>query len=243
MASNKSSARSKPSTGAGKSGGRSRTARPTSARNAGPASNRSAKSRPRSTGRGGAALSSKAFKRAKTSAAKILKDPEAAKELEQKALKKGTSHKADLGAAFDDMKCLIRLIQAYTKGTYRDLPAATIVAAAAALVYFVNPFDLIPDPIPAAGYIDDTAVLLFVVAAISVDLDNFRTWEQGQAASTRTRAKTRSRSTPAAATPAPKAARRKRPEVKPATKGSRRTAASRPAVARSARKPATTGSP
>lgn len=40
-------------------------------------------------------------------------------------------------------------------------------AALGALIYFVNPFDLIPDAVPGVGYIDDFAILVLVVALIA----------------------------------------------------------------------------
>lgn len=36
-----------------------------------------------------------------------------------------------------------------------------------ALLYFVNPFDLVPDAIPGVGYVDDFAVLMIVVALLT----------------------------------------------------------------------------
>jgi len=51
--------------------------------------------------------------------------------------------------------------------------------ATAAIIYFVNPADVIPDVIPLVGYVDDAAVIAWVVAAIRADLDAFRRWEGG----------------------------------------------------------------
>ncbi len=77
---------------------------------------------------------------------------------------------------------LIRLVRAYVKGEYRDLPWETIALAIGALIYFLSPIDLIPDVIPIAGYMDDAAVIGFVVASIHTDLNNFRDWETGKKA-------------------------------------------------------------
>ena len=70
------------------------------------------------------------------------------------------------------------MIQAYAKGDYRDVPWTTLVAAAGAVIYFVMPLDLIPDPVPALGYADDVTVVLFVLAAIQRDVDAFERWEE-----------------------------------------------------------------
>ncbi len=40
------------------------------------------------------------------------------------------------------------------------------------LGYFISPFDIIPDAIPVAGYIDDMAVLMFVYSTVKSNLDD-----------------------------------------------------------------------
>ena len=76
-----------------------------------------------------------------------------------------------------DAGALFRMIRACAKRTYSATPWESLVLAVAALVYFVSPIDLIPDPIPVIGYIDDAAVIAFVALSIRSDLDNFRKWE------------------------------------------------------------------
>jgi uncharacterized membrane protein YkvA (DUF1232 family) len=123
---------------------------------------------------------SRAFKRAEQAAKEALKDPKKARELGDEAEAKAGKHGIDLGGALGDLQTLIRLIRAYASNDYREVPTKTMVAAAAAVAYFVMPIDAIPDVIPGAGYLDDTAVLYFVVRAIRRDLDDFRTWEEHQ---------------------------------------------------------------
>ncbi|MEM7362327.1 MAG: YkvA family protein, partial [Bacteroidota bacterium] len=43
-----------------------------------------------------------------------------------------------------------------------------------ALIYFVNPFDAVPDLIPAAGLLDDATVIGFVIASVKQDIDNYK---------------------------------------------------------------------
>jgi uncharacterized membrane protein YkvA (DUF1232 family) len=47
----------------------------------------------------------------------------------------------------------------------------------AALNYFVDPFDLIPDEIPFLGFVDDATVIEFAVTRTRQTLDDFMTWE------------------------------------------------------------------
>jgi uncharacterized membrane protein YkvA (DUF1232 family) len=49
--------------------------------------------------------------------------------------------------------------------------------ALAAVIYFLNPLDLIPDFIPGIGYLDDATVIAFVFSSIRKDLLKFLDWE------------------------------------------------------------------
>jgi len=78
---------------------------------------------------------------------------------------------------WSDLTALFRLIRARVRGEYKDLPWRSMVSALAGVIYFVNPLDVIPDIIPFLGYIDDAAVLAFVLRMIAGDLARFREWE------------------------------------------------------------------
>jgi uncharacterized membrane protein YkvA (DUF1232 family) len=65
------------------------------------------------------------------------------------------------------------LIKAYVAGTYKKLPAITLVKIVAVLIYFISPFDFIPDVLPFVGFTDDLAVVLWVGKSIKNELDEF----------------------------------------------------------------------
>lgn len=65
------------------------------------------------------------------------------------------------------------LIKAYISGTYKKLPAVTLVKIVAVLIYFISPFDFIPDVLPFVGFTDDLAVVLWVGKSIKNELDEF----------------------------------------------------------------------
>jgi uncharacterized membrane protein YkvA (DUF1232 family) len=46
-----------------------------------------------------------------------------------------------------------------------------------AIIYVLNPWDLIPDWIPTLGFLEDATVLAFAVQKTRETLDNFTTWE------------------------------------------------------------------
>ena len=81
----------------------------------------------------------------------------------------------------DDLKTLLRLLDATVSGRYPALPQGVMTAVGAALLYWLMPLDLIPDPILALGLIDDAAILGWVLKRLSDDLVAFRSWEKAQA--------------------------------------------------------------
>jgi uncharacterized membrane protein YkvA (DUF1232 family) len=88
------------------------------------------------------------------------------RELEEKFLEVP----AKLGKLLNQVKLLFELVRSYVNGSYRAVPWASIAMAVAALLYFLAPFDFIPDLIPGIGFIDDAFVVKFALTAIQSDL-------------------------------------------------------------------------
>lgn len=65
------------------------------------------------------------------------------------------------------------LIKAHVQGNYTKLPLITLIKITAALLYFVMPFDFIPDFLPFVGFADDLAIVVWVGKAIKEELDEF----------------------------------------------------------------------
>ncbi|RKZ29859.1 methyltransferase type 11 [bacterium] len=114
---------------------------------------------------------------AKTKAEEIARDAKRTSRLVEEAYIKAEKQRGVLEKIWDDLNGLLRLVKAWTKGDYKSVPWQTIVLAVAAIIYFINPFDVIPDFFPVMGYIDDAAVLGFVIASIKGDIDKFLSWE------------------------------------------------------------------
>jgi uncharacterized membrane protein YkvA (DUF1232 family) len=76
-----------------------------------------------------------------------------------------------------DATALVRMCREVLTGHYREVPRRTLVAAVAALIYMVDPLDLIPDVLPAIGLLDDAFVLAWVVRQVRRDIDTFLVWE------------------------------------------------------------------
>ena len=86
-----------------------------------------------------------------------------------------------LGAVWEDLRAALRLLVAWTRRSYRQVSAASLVLLVAALLYFVTPIDVIPDPLGALGFADDIAVIQAAVEAVRDELDRFRAWEKQRA--------------------------------------------------------------
>lgn len=66
-----------------------------------------------------------------------------------------------------------QLVKAYIQGTYRKLPAIALAKITTVLIYFISPFDFIPDVLPIIGFTDDLALVLWVGKSIKNELDEF----------------------------------------------------------------------
>jgi uncharacterized membrane protein YkvA (DUF1232 family) len=72
---------------------------------------------------------------------------------------------------------MLRLVRAHHRAEYDQAAHDSLLWIVAALSYLVDPFDLIPDKTPFLGFIDDAAVVEFVVDRTRQTLDDFMTWE------------------------------------------------------------------
>jgi len=67
------------------------------------------------------------------------------------------------------LELLYDLLRSGVRGEYK-LPWKMIAAITAALVYFISPIDLIPDPIPVVGYLDDAFIILLCINFVREEL-------------------------------------------------------------------------
>src|SRR6266513_743977 len=121
---------------------------------------------------------SPAFSQALTDARSYARDTERLRQLFKEAVKKAPTIPRD---PFKDLwayfQAMLRLIRAYYRREYRNVPLQNLVMIVGAIIYILNPFDLIPDWIAGLGFADYAFFLAFAVRQTRQTLDDFMTWE------------------------------------------------------------------
>jgi uncharacterized membrane protein YkvA (DUF1232 family) len=126
------------------------------------------------------APTSKYFANARARARKMLDDPGALERVADESERRRASGSGHFAAVMDDFRTLVRLVVAYARGNYRDIPPDSLALVVAGLLYVVSPLDLVPDAIPGIGFLDDAVVVGWVITSVRYELDAFRAWEVGQ---------------------------------------------------------------
>ncbi len=118
---------------------------------------------------------------ARNRAAEIVRSPDKLREMVAEAREKADSAggaTSPLSGVIEDLKTMFDLLRAVARGNYR-LRKETLILIAGAVLYFVIPIDVIPDFIPVAGFIDDAAVIAWVVKTCKTEIDLFRALTAG----------------------------------------------------------------
>ncbi len=119
----------------------------------------------------------KGFNKAKGKAEKLLGNKNKFRKLLEEGEAKAKAKQAKLKGVWSEVQTLFRLLKAWQKRSYTKVPWKTILYIVAALVYFINPFDVVPDFIPGFGLVDDLSILTFVINSVKNDIEAFKKWE------------------------------------------------------------------
>ena len=76
-----------------------------------------------------------------------------------------------------DVPVMVNMVKDYMRKKYRRVPLKTITMITAALIYLVNPNDAVPDYLPGVGYLDDAAVMNFVLVSVKEDVEKYKEWK------------------------------------------------------------------
>lgn len=76
---------------------------------------------------------------------------------------------------------MISLLKDHVQKDYAETPTKSLVLMVAALLYLVNPKDIIPDSLLGVGLIDDAAVMAACIALTKKDLAAYDAWKDAKA--------------------------------------------------------------
>ena len=118
------------------------------------------------------------FAKALNSAKAYVENPSRLRGLFNEAAKQAESMPREpFAETWPYFQAMLRLIRAYGEGQYPEVPESTLVVIIAAIIYLVNPLDVIPDALPAIGFLDDATVIALAVRRSRPALDDFMAWE------------------------------------------------------------------
>ena len=121
---------------------------------------------------------SAAFRRAAMDAETYARDPNRLRQLAEDAVGKiSVIPRGPFADTWPYLMAMIRLLRDYHRAEYRDISEPNLLTIIAAILYFVSPFDVIPDWVPVLGHIDDAFVISLALKSVRADLDTFMAWE------------------------------------------------------------------
>lgn len=71
----------------------------------------------------------------------------------------------------------IRMIKAHFRGDHK-LTGSTLWLLVLGLIYFISPFDIVPDFLGFLGFADDLSVILAIYAKVKDEVEVFLDWER-----------------------------------------------------------------
>jgi uncharacterized membrane protein YkvA (DUF1232 family) len=98
----------------------------------------------------------------------------------QRSIEKKVKASGKLARFSADIKLMFSMIRDYWYGNYRSVPWKTIAAVSGALIYVMNPLDVIPDLILGFGFLDDAGVVAMCLKLVESDLHLYAAWKEQQ---------------------------------------------------------------
>lgn len=120
----------------------------------------------------------KAEKQLNSEAGKIRRDDVGDLLSRQRAIEDKVRNSGKLRRFSTDIRLMFSMLRDYWQGSYRQVPWKSIAAIAGALIYVLNPLDLIPDLLLGIGFLDDAGVVAACLALVESDLLRYAAWKE-----------------------------------------------------------------
>lgn len=118
------------------------------------------------------------FREAKNEAEEIINNKKETDKVLNKSMKIAFKLRSGpLAQIWEDVQLLLAVVKDWSTGVYREIPIGSVVLILGALIYLVNPIDIIPDIIPVLGNIDDVFIIGLVLSQVHADLQVYKEWK------------------------------------------------------------------
>lgn len=94
----------------------------------------------------------------------------------EEAISKKMANASPLRKFAEIGKIMLAMLKDIRNGSYHEIPWFSVASIALALLYVLNPLDVIPDFIPVIGYIDDMFVMSLALGWVETDLHKYLDW-------------------------------------------------------------------
>jgi len=81
------------------------------------------------------------------------------------------------GKLLNQLALAYEMIKDFKSKRYVDVPWRTITLIIGAVLYFINPFDIIPDILPVIGFTDDAVAFAAIFRSVQGDLLRYCEWK------------------------------------------------------------------
>jgi len=97
---------------------------------------------------------------------------------EEKIREKSKKLKPDIfQKLLNQIKLALEMAKDFKSKTYTQVPWRTMALITVALLYFLNPLDLIPDLLPVLGLTDDAIAFASIFKSLQTDLRKYCLWK------------------------------------------------------------------
>ncbi|WP_455256871.1 YkvA family protein [Peptoniphilus asaccharolyticus] len=81
-----------------------------------------------------------------------------------------------MSAIKQDLITILNLSKDFLSGRYKGVSKESMIMIIAALIYLVNPMDIVPDMLLGIGFLDDISVFTYLIAKIKSEIDKYDEW-------------------------------------------------------------------